>query len=323
MIVMYSNCQIMDHIYSDLLVKTPKQVTYRLPAELGTGAIHYTTTRNNIMMLDVKSAFHADIPIYGTSLPEYLNLFFCFRDSMAWEVKNRPGSVCIQKGESYIYRGHGLMECSEYQKDRDYHFAGFKIPWTSLLAILHRVLSEQETAACQKRMAEIVKVPVSPEMEEILIRLMELPPPASGLESLYFEGQLLTLLSLYFQAILETSPAEVISSISRTDRTALFKLKQQIDSRPDDVPNCSHLARQVHMSPSKFSKAFLALFGMPVHTYVISRRLEEAARLLSETDLTVSQISARVGYAKPSNFSAAFKKIYGTGPKDYKKRIWV
>jgi len=316
---MYSDCQPMDHIYSDLLTKTPKQVLFHLPPDLGTGTIRYTTTKNNIMIMDVRSVFYSDIPIYGPSIPEYLNLFFCFRESMAWEIKGRPGSICIECGNSYIYRGHGRMEYSEYQKDSQFHFTGFKIPWSGVTQILHDCLNEQEITNCKKRLTEIAKISVTPEINRILMEIMELPQPGSGLENMYFEGRMLSLLALYFQEILESSAGESCPCISRTDQAALLEVKQQIDERPDFVPNCGLLARQVHMSPSKFTRMFSSMFGMPVHTYVIHQRLKQAARMLQETDLTVSEISARVGYAKPSNFAAAFKKTYGLSPKSYQK----
>ena len=60
------------------------------------------------------------------------------------------------------------------------------------------------------------------------------------------------------------------------------------------------------------------MFGMSVHAYVIDQRLEKAAGLLLESNLNVSQVATLVGYSKPSNFAAAFKKKYGVIPKNYK-----
>ena len=60
------------------------------------------------------------------------------------------------------------------------------------------------------------------------------------------------------------------------------------------------------------------MFGTSVHAYIIDQRLEKAASLLLESNLNVSQVAALVGYSKPSNFAAAFKKKYGVIPKNYK-----
>ena len=60
------------------------------------------------------------------------------------------------------------------------------------------------------------------------------------------------------------------------------------------------------------------MFGTSVHAYIIEQRLEKAAGLLLESNLNVSQVATLVGYSKPSNFAAAFKKKYGVVPKNYK-----
>ena len=83
---------------------------------------------------------------------------------------------------------------------------------------------------------------------------------------------------------------------------------------------------KVNISTSKLSKGFnSSLFGTSVHAYIIDQRLEKAASLLLESNLNVSQVAAFVGYSKPSNFAAAFKKKYGVIPKNYKdgKYDWL
>lgn len=57
------------------------------------------------------------------------------------------------------------------------------------------------------------------------------------------------------------------------------------------------------------------MYGISVHAYVIEQRLERAAGLLLESNMNIGQIAVLVGYTKPSNFSAAFKKKYGVMPK--------
>ena len=81
------------------------------------------------------------------------------------------------------------------------------------------------------------------------------------------------------------------------------------------------LAQRLGLSVSRLSRGFASLYGMPIHAYVIDQRLKRAAVLLLESSLTVTQISELVGYSKPSNFAAAFKRKYGVSPKDYKRSI--
>lgn len=299
--------------------KEPKQVSMMLPTELGTGLIRHTTTKNGIVLMDWQTSYLNNFSVYGPSQTEYLHLFVCLESGMGWEIRNKPGSVYINTDQSFIYRGHGQIEYARYIQNCNYHFVGFKIPWANLTEILHHFLSAHEIDACEKRLREVSLIPITSDIRQALTELMLLPKTGRGIEAMLLESRLMTLLSLYFSHLLEKEAALQAAPLSYSDRTALLELKQQIDMNPDFVPRCEALAHQVHMSISKFTRAFSAMFGMPVHTYVIQQRLEHATRLLLETDLTVSQVSARVGYAKPSNFSAAFKKRYGANPAAYKK----
>ena len=50
-------------------------------------------------------------------------------------------------------------------------------------------------------------------------------------------------------------------------------------------------------------------------------RLQEAQRLLRETDLPIAEIAERVGYANPGHFSVAFHESFSMTPSEYKKIV--
>ena len=54
-------------------------------------------------------------------------------------------------------------------------------------------------------------------------------------------------------------------------------------------------------------------------SYFISLKIKEAKRLLRETDLTVTQISASLAFDNPNYFSKTFKRVSGYTPLQYKK----
>jgi len=55
-------------------------------------------------------------------------------------------------------------------------------------------------------------------------------------------------------------------------------------------------------------------FNVPLHTWLLQKRLEEAHRLLSQKGLTVSEVYQEVGFIDITHFSYAFKKAYGIAP---------
>ena len=50
-------------------------------------------------------------------------------------------------------------------------------------------------------------------------------------------------------------------------------------------------------------------------------RLQEAQRLLRETDLPVSEVAAAVGFANPGHFSVAFRERFYMTAVEYKKSV--
>ncbi|MCQ2440744.1 MAG: AraC family transcriptional regulator [Clostridia bacterium] len=72
------------------------------------------------------------------------------------------------------------------------------------------------------------------------------------------------------------------------------------------------------MGESNFTKVFHNIVGVNFKTYVNSVRIEKACELLTNSDLTISQISGMVGFENSSYFANVFKKNLGISPKDYR-----
>ena len=140
-----------------------------------------------------------------------------------------------------------------------------------------------------------------------------------GLGYLYLDGKLLELLSIYLGEVLELDILMGKNiSMSRTERTAIMEAKRIIDSQLAFAPSCEELSQQVHLSLTKLTRGFSSFYGMPIHQYIIEQRLIQAAQLLLDGDRNVGEVATIVGYGKPSNFAAAFKKKYGVAPKNYR-----
>lgn len=77
---------------------------------------------------------------------------------------------------------------------------------------------------------------------------------------------------------------------------------------------CSHL----HLSPTYFSTLFKREVGMPFTAYVTQIRMDEAARLLRDTDEKTYLIAERTGYTDPNYFSYVFKRRFGVSPSRYR-----
>ena len=80
------------------------------------------------------------------------------------------------------------------------------------------------------------------------------------------------------------------------------------------------LQEMVHQSESALSRQIKSIFGFTFKELLLQKRFERAVELLQQTDLSVSEIAAAVGYENTSFFYRRFREIYGISPKDYRNQ---
>ncbi len=81
----------------------------------------------------------------------------------------------------------------------------------------------------------------------------------------------------------------------------------------------SELSRALGISQPYLYKIFTEKCGVPPKKYISLRKADEAKRLLSETTLTINEISLSVGYENVLDFFKFFKKTCGITPTQYRK----
>ena len=81
-------------------------------------------------------------------------------------------------------------------------------------------------------------------------------------------------------------------------------------------PTIKELARSVAMSESKLKKLFKAVYNLPIYEYFQKHRMQKAKLMLLSERYAIKDVGYKLGYANLSNFTLAFKKIYGKLPSD-------
>jgi len=69
------------------------------------------------------------------------------------------------------------------------------------------------------------------------------------------------------------------------------------------------------VSVSHCKTIFRQAMGVPVHQYVIQRRVERARALLCESEMGISQIAQQTGFAHQSHLTSHMRRILGTSPR--------
>ncbi|MDF0530145.1 AraC family transcriptional regulator [Tsukamurella sp. 8F] len=91
-----------------------------------------------------------------------------------------------------------------------------------------------------------------------------------------------------------------------------------IHGAPAEPWTLDRLADAVHVSRATMAARFRTHVGCPPGDYLIRWRIALAADALTETDLPLTAIAERVGYATPFALSTAFTRVQGTSPASYR-----
>ncbi len=79
------------------------------------------------------------------------------------------------------------------------------------------------------------------------------------------------------------------------------------------------MASAAFLSPFHFHRTFKRVFGETPHRYLTRNRLQRAARLLRQTDLSVTEICLSTGFESLASFSNLFRSYYGVAPSKFSK----
>lgn len=82
----------------------------------------------------------------------------------------------------------------------------------------------------------------------------------------------------------------------------------------------SDVSRAVGLHPDYANTIFRKAFGCTIYEYLTGERIANAQRLLLTTDKGVTEISSSCGFNSVSSFNAAFLKITGCTPREFRKR---
>jgi len=94
-----------------------------------------------------------------------------------------------------------------------------------------------------------------------------------------------------------------------------------LHTKPELGWTTEQLAATAGMSRASFARRFKQLVGEPPHAYLTRWRMDVAARLLRDTDLTLARIAERAGYRSEFSFNRAFSRSRGTPPGRYREQL--
>lgn len=113
-----------------------------------------------------------------------------------------------------------------------------------------------------------------------------------------------------------TTPEEQANSFRE-----LSPVIQHIDANYTEPISMAAMAQQAGLSATHFNQRFRELLRMSPTQYLLSRRVERARRLLTESDDSIAAVGAAVGFYDQSHFTKRFRSVTGITPRAYRKQF--
>ena len=110
--------------------------------------------------------------------------------------------------------------------------------------------------------------------------------------------------------------AEALDGLSRA---RVRRLLDYIEQHLGEDLSLEALAAEVSLSPLYLVRAFRTAVGQSPHQYVVTRRVEQARRLLTTTTLPIAEISLATGFSSQSHLTNWFRRLVGVSPAAYRK----
>lgn len=123
--------------------------------------------------------------------------------------------------------------------------------------------------------------------------------------------------------IIRLNRQAVFSPVSPPEKPNLNRqcvaVRRYIDAHYKEELTLERLAGEANLNKYYLAHAFKLEFGVSPISYMNACRVTESKRLLVETDWSLIQIAAMLGYSSPSYFSQSFRRAEGISPQAYRK----
>lgn len=102
-------------------------------------------------------------------------------------------------------------------------------------------------------------------------------------------------------------------------KTLIIEYIHYDKEKPDYVNFSQFLSSELHHDYSYLSHLFSSVEGKTIEKYMILQKIEKVKELLVYDELTLNEISYRLGYSSVQHLSKQFKVITGLTPSHYKQ----
>ena len=270
----------------------------------------YHLSGETIFTLGHANYIKAQPPLSSHDHANMMEFVYIVKGSQTYRTGNE--NYLVSKGEVFFTRPHELHSTGMYPEEKSEIY--YLIVDMSLASKMGIFLSHEEYASVCNLWNNTPKrtFTAAPSLHGSLKRLMTC-----------FDRR-----DLYFDSHVRNALSEVMISLStpqhachdQTD-SGIEKSLEYIHTHLDEPLRVSSLPILEHMSLSAYNKAFVQAMGIPPGEYILKCKIEKAKELLATTDLSVTDITFRLGFSSSQYFATVFKRFSCKTPSEYRSFI--
>jgi AraC family transcriptional regulator len=136
-----------------------------------------------------------------------------------------------------------------------------------------------------------------------------------------FRQQLTNLLATRLLSAHSGAPTTIQPSLGGLSPKVLLRAVERLRSDSDADVSLAALAADAGLSRFHFCRAFKESTGLSPHAWLRQHRLEQAMNMLRDRDTSIVSVAAELGYASQTAFAAAFRRLTGEAPSDWRRRV--
>lgn len=293
----------------------PDEYQFEIPSHMGIGYSKRVQLGDSAEVCFNDMQLRQDLQLSGKTKGDAYVLMFCLGENMVWQETNSRQSMELEKDNGVFYHVRDIDETGLYQKNR--HYQGITLTFQPQTFQKYFSLeAEQDIFSKKLKNYDYAAHSISSEVRVILTETLRCPY-SGKIKTLYLEGKALELLAACVHIITQKDNTSGNSvKLSKIDIESISQAKNILDSSISCPMTITALARAVCMNESKLKSGFKHIYGKPIYSYFLDKRMETARVMLETQFVTIAQVADFVGYQSGSSFSKAFHKKFGFYPSE-------
>ena len=305
--------------YMAMISRKDSMTTYRLKSDTGEGIMRRHNVAKGVELI------YAEIESYTPMFQEQkqfvrcLELMYMVEGHADFEMENRLCATA-DKGDIVLFNSRvGTRECRVGRGGM--RCISIVVFLDDLEETLNELFSTREfdrekMFEAAQRTDSCVCFPANDMLESIFTGLLQVPEKYAE-----YHRKLLTLQAIVALLDAKDSRAAGYRYFSGDASRKAHEARKLLGENLGAELSTEALAEKVKLNRTTLQQVFRQMYGMTVYEYRTQVRMQEAKNLLLTGDLSVTEIAGICGYSNASKFAAVFRRVTGSAPGEWRRRM--